>query len=837
MSGRLNDCGCCQGLAAQTPAEIQNRPGLTAIAYRVGTHAQFKQSMLTALSDPRRPALKALSTRDVDDFSIALLDAAATMADVLTFYQERIANESYLRTATERRSLLELARLIGYELRPGVAAKTLLAFTLEDAPGVPRRTTIDVGVKVQSIPGPGEKPQTFETIKKIEARTEWNAMNPPVNQVVIPHFGSTYVYLRGTSTNLKPGDAILFVGSERGEDPGSERWDFRQVKTVVADYDAERTRVEWEEGLGSVLPYIEPAEQPEVYALRQRASLFGHNAPHPRTLSDTTLAHYGITVCPKEDWSFDSDTTKRTIDLDATYPGILRDSWLVLAQPDYWELYRVESVVDVARTDFTLTAKTTRVKLDTDENLDRFIGSNLRSTVVFAQSELLHKRPVDEPYEEPISTPVGDNSGSITLALPIRETEGLTKGRMLVASGKDSKTGGQISEAVRLEKIEPAGDLTTLTFSGETPLIGRYARDTFRVNANVAAATHGETTEEVLGSGDASQQYQRFTLRQPPLTYVPAETTSGAESTLQVRVNDLLWHEVPTLYGCGSQEHVFVARTDDEGKTTVQFGDGVSGARLQSGQDNVRATYRRGSGLDGQVKAGQLSVLLTRPLGVKDVVNPEDAKDGDDPETLVDARRNAPLTVLTLDRTVSLQDYEDFARSFAGIAKALATWTWDGQTRRVFITVAGPKGAEVAEDSDTCVNLLKALAKAGDPFVVFRVKSYQKAEFRLAGSIVVDADFVQEKVLAAVKDALCAQFSFEARDFGQPVMKSEVVSVIQTVSGVIAVNLDALYRGEVQASNSRLLAQLPVMGADGDVTPAELLTLDPQSLDQLVVKT
>ena len=53
------------------------------------------------------------------------------------------------------------------------------------------------------------------------------------------------------------------------------------------------------------------------------------------------------------------------------------------------------------------------------------------------------------------------------------------------------------------------------------------------------------------------------------------------------------------------------------------------------------------------------------------------------------ARRNAPLTVLTLDRIVSLRDYEDFARAFGGIAKALATWTWDGQRQGIFVTVAG----------------------------------------------------------------------------------------------------------------------------------------------------
>src|SRR3954471_6755646 len=130
-------CGCCEGVTAQTPAPIDNRPGLGAIAYRTGTHASFKASMLAAISASDNVALRALQSRDDDDLTIALTDAWATTLDVLTFYQERLANEAYLRTASERLSVAELARLIGYQPRPGLAASVRLAFTLETAPGAP----------------------------------------------------------------------------------------------------------------------------------------------------------------------------------------------------------------------------------------------------------------------------------------------------------------------------------------------------------------------------------------------------------------------------------------------------------------------------------------------------------------------------------------------------------------------------------------------------------------------------------------------------------------------------------------------------------------------------
>ena len=67
----LDDCGCCAGLTARTPAEVTNRPGLAAIAYRVGTHSQFKHSMLARLSAADLPALADLRMRDDDDFSVA----------------------------------------------------------------------------------------------------------------------------------------------------------------------------------------------------------------------------------------------------------------------------------------------------------------------------------------------------------------------------------------------------------------------------------------------------------------------------------------------------------------------------------------------------------------------------------------------------------------------------------------------------------------------------------------------------------------------------------------------------------------------------------------------
>src|SRR5262245_52694615 len=235
----LNDCDCCDGLGMQAPEVIDNRPGLSAIAYRIGTHSRFKASLLSRLSAADLPALNDLTTRADGDFTIALLDAWAAVADVLTFYQERIANESYLRTATERRSLVELANLIGYLPRPGVAASAYLAFTLDDT-GLPDDVPVPLGTRVQSIPGPGEKPQVFETIEAIAGREEWNAMKPLRLQKHPPLTPETQtVIVRGAATNVRKGDDLLLLCGA-----GASNRVVKRVVKVDADTTAQTTRID-----------------------------------------------------------------------------------------------------------------------------------------------------------------------------------------------------------------------------------------------------------------------------------------------------------------------------------------------------------------------------------------------------------------------------------------------------------------------------------------------------------------------------------------------------------------------------------------------------------------
>ncbi len=886
-------CGCCDGIEPSTPKRNYNRHGLSLVGYRIGEYHDFHETLHARLSSNAFAPIDRLLTRERDDFTIALLDAFSCAADVLTFYQERIANESYLNSATERVSLQELGKLIGYKLRPGIAAETQLAFALEKPPvppanlppdpgafvtGVPAAITLPVGVKVQHVPGPDEKPQTFETVEAIDARPEWNAIRPWLADVLYPRRGETFTYLAGVRNNLKAGDAIVFLGAEYlAASASNDNWDFRVIDKVVLEPEHDRTRVEWKRGLGSMSPFSAPAAQPEVHALRKRAAVFGHNAPlwgaMPKQFRDdyeaatdtggfTTIAIGGTGgaslvggggliggggiggIVPQplvEDWPrFTISPLDGHVDLDTVYGEVTPGGYAVLArgafnypaEPEppntYVELYRVETVAEVSRAEFALSGNSTRLQL-AGENYSQF-SSRVRQTRAFVQSEPL----AFAAY--PVTTAVSGDDIPLDVA-----AEGLEAGRRLIVRGTRVGDGVTIVHSATLVQAVAQGTarcITTIT----PPLPAPLVRSSVVVHANVALASHGETVSQVLGAGDASAKHQRFELKQLPLTYRAAANESGAAAELSVRVGDIEWSERASLFGAAPTERTYALQRDEHDRAWLQFGDGARGARLPSGVNNVRATYRKGLGAAGNVGAESLTQLGIRPLGVNSVANPLPAEGGTDAEAPDAARRTLPLGTRTLGRAVSLLDYEDFARAFGGIAKAQARVLQLAAGPTIAITVAGDGNVPLSATNPTMVNLLAALKASGDPHVPVQLLAHQASTFRLALKVKRDPAYELDALLAAVEAELRSRFAFDARELAQPVHPSDVIATVHAVPGVVAVDLDLLYGGTspvvqtLPARHTRLLASR-MRVAGGVALAAEILTLDPGPLHHLVEMT
>jgi hypothetical protein len=988
-------CGCCEGVQVLTPQRVFNRPGLPALSSRVGTHASFLGSMKARLStievdglgldgqplEHLRP-LQGLSTRDPGDPSIALLDAWASVGDVLTFYQERNADEAYLRTATERRSVLELSRLVGYTPRPGVAATAHMAYTLDANQAEP--VTIAAGARSQSVPDPDETAQAFETSDDLLARREWNnlqvRLQQPQNITLDNVLTLTALQVAGTSTNLRAGDRLLFVfsadgatsaarvvagvdtqfadqrtavqlrpidalllkrtgllldfitqatvllasdatGSTRaairvaelilgqiylGTPPDVASWANRILQVadagpapLLAAITALRAALEatqppatgtaftdpaafasallkpavpqvrntlqlprslsqafLPEGnllakamtaqalerrsdsikvmkapvyadvgtqlLVSFVPELKrsyyaawagavlnpaPAKLQAVYAMRARASLFGATASKLPTYTGDVVIEAALAGVPPgilkppnlwDDWTYGDagDETSTNAFLDQANENVTAGGYAIVELNGASGVLKVAQASTLPRTAYGLSGQTTQLLLETPNAAGwrSFASSDqitaLRKTKFYVQSEPLTL------VDEPITSAVADRH--ITLD---GLYDGLTSGRWVMLEGEradiDHVAGVRVAELQMIAGLSHTydarlpGDSVHTSLILSTELAYAYKRDTLKIYGNVVKATHGETRFEVLGSGDGAQALQSFVLKQPPLTFVPAPTAAGALSTLVVRVNDVAWHETDSLAELGPKDHSFITLTDDNAVTTLSFGNGEHGARLPTGMLNVKAVYRNGIGKAGNVKAGQIKLLQTKPLGVKEVVNPLRASGGADKESRDLARENAPLSVMALDRLVSVQDYADFTRRFAGIAKAIALQVSDGRSQLVYLTIAGVDDIPIDTSSDLYQNLLTALRAAGDPDLPLRVELRELKALVMSANIKLAPDYEWESVVSAVRAQLLARFGFDQRALGQPALLCEVIAAMQQVRGVEYVDVDA----------------------------------------------
>ena len=300
-----------------------------------------------------------------------------------------------------------------------------------------------VGTRARSGSDPGQTAQTFETIAAITARAEWNAIPAQTAMPYAPAEDMLDLYLAGTATQLNPGDAIVIVGGERLRTSTNNRWDVRWLDTVASDTTNNLTHITWSKPLGGA--WGTPSTRgTQVFAFRQRASLFGNNAPDPLLMkvTDTKLVD-------GDKWRrYQIDRTGKAVDLNSAYPKIVQNSWVALAGgkdpggalTGYVELYNVTAVTQLSQTDFGISGKITRLSFDADTDLSLF---SLQQTQVLAQSDLLALA------QRPLIYPVFGG----TLVLGVADAN-IQPAQLLAVSGK-------------LQRVMIGPDVTGITFADD----------------------------------------------------------------------------------------------------------------------------------------------------------------------------------------------------------------------------------------------------------------------------------------------------------------------------------------------------------------------------------
>ncbi|HKQ05859.1 MAG TPA: baseplate J/gp47 family protein [Blastocatellia bacterium] len=137
-------------------ATINLRENRQVIDYLARDYNSFRQALIDLI-----PAkLPEWTDRSEADFGIVLIELFAYMADILSYYQDRVANEAFLNTAQERRSVINHLRLIGYEMAAAAPAAARLSVIVANS--VNQTVEIRRGDQFATSSSKDRKSLTFE---------------------------------------------------------------------------------------------------------------------------------------------------------------------------------------------------------------------------------------------------------------------------------------------------------------------------------------------------------------------------------------------------------------------------------------------------------------------------------------------------------------------------------------------------------------------------------------------------------------------------------------------------------------------------------------------------
>lgn len=833
------DCLCFDDDPVVFPKRPVNRAALNRIDYRIGAYADFRTEMLRRLN--LQPQLQDWTHREADDPGIALIEGAAILGDILTFYQDLYANEAYLRTAQWRESVAELVRLLGYRLAPGLGGHGAFAFEIKGT----QPLVIPAGLGIQADLEGADEPAEFETEEDTIAYphlSRFNLYRPRNYSGAVPERisrlevetverSSTPEALE--SANLKAGDRLMLIPDESMWSTNiafSRQLEPQIVKLTKVTRILDRTILEFEGSLAAK----DWTATISAYRIGRAFRHFGHNAP-PKILTSIIpdLSTGKITGTAERDANFSRDFALNFISSDwsqalppdfipldkevndllvgnrvvvqavATVRIPVRLPWgitILIWRPFPLAVVRTIRRLNNETLSFgNLNTATTAVELETS----LINNSNLASGQL-TDIRAVHIYEVTGPDLQLRNVASFEDGAQTTGALEFFGTHEQVKvlaGRRLLLQHEDGR-------ALDLRCVD-----TPAAFSSSGPDFARpwpihldkaptgFLKEDFdeaapkvAVFGNVVEAAQGKTQRDAtLGNGDNRQAFQTFKLPKSPLTYQAAGGTPPQKPQLDVRVNGVLWERVDSFFGRVAREEIYIVREDASGDSFVQFGDGQTGARLPSGIDNVTAHFRSGNGAHGGLKPDAKPQPGGQLKGLDKIQLPDVISGGAEPEKADNAREAAPGKIQSLGRLVSLRDFETETLGIAGVTKVAASWALDGGVPGVelIVLLEAGRASEISSVKQTIVEYQHCRGPNRFPVKVTQgTFRYVYLDVRYA----CDPRLERETVEAQIRVALGAgnddaarhlgQFASRNRRFGEREYATRVAGCVQNVAGV-----------------------------------------------------
>jgi hypothetical protein len=830
MSSQIHDCASECAAPPSFPLSLFNPPALERVRYRIGDYASIRQALLHGI-DQAVP-LQHWTHRLPDDPGIALLESAATVGDILTFYQEHYAQEVWLRTARWRESISELVRLLGYRLSPGLAGQGL--FALEVKKAVPVPAGFPLKTDLAEMPAPVDF-ETSAELLALPALSKFHLYPPRVYASSIAA-GSTHFEIARAggrddptyiqSLGVKKGDLLMLVGTPQSREPETVK--VASVTTVL-----DRIIVEIEGGLSR-----EWGGGFTAYRLGRTFRHHGHQAPVETFTPNSTN---GTRTQTNFNLFFGQGGLTNELYLDTEIKDLAAgQDMIVQVLPNLIgapSSSQAGSNIMIYYIDLNHRFTVARTLASAAPGSASHAGISGAATYLQFSSALpasnmtylarytdLRQIRVHETTTPALTLrPVASYAAAFP-SITVLELQGTNEeaaavvGRTLLFTKPgmeplvrsivrhDGVDGNPRRMALTLDQpISPI--LEPEDFAEAAPLVTIYG--------NVVSATQGHSELETpLGNGDATAVFQTFKLPKVPLTYLLDPGATPAEvPELEIYVNQRLWQRVDSLFGHSGEAQIYVVREDAEQQSYLQFGDGFMGSRLPSGLKNVTCKWRHGSGAYGAVKAGTQPKGNAKLDGLDKVHLHGVISGGSAPESEEKARLAAPGRVQSLGRIVSLKDYETELLSIPGILTCTAEWDAPYGTPAVMLRVLMAAGRESeAEAIRTSIQQFQQQRGPDRHPVLVQLCQFHDVQVQL--TLAIDPTYQPADVEARIATALgliTAQqdpllmdglFALKRRRISQPEYRDQIEGTVQNVPGVHWCRLEG---GSIGCSTNQML--------------------------------
>ncbi len=824
------------------PRPISNRPALPEIGYRIGSYSSMREYLLDQLN--KSVVLSDWTHRGADDPGIAILEGAALIGDVLTFYQQLYANEAFLHTADWRESVSELVQLTGYRLAPGVAGEATFAVKVKGE----KKVSIPSGFGFKAQLEDQSKPDEFESSHASSAwshLSEFRLYCPPkppanitagLNKLELEAVAGKHDIATLAELEISSGDRLMLLPEATMYDITGASYTEQKMAEIVIVKKVEQLLDRLVIHLEGSLT-INRGSSVKAYLIDRTFHHFGYNA-------SSVLNKYDGVEIKQEDTNFErgicsthygsgyySRLQSTEMPLDQEVSDLALGNKLICQGIASFDDATGSSTVSRSKRRFTVVKTIKEVK----SNSLIWGHTEASTSVVVVDNKLITNDYILNESTD-ISQLVFHEAVSpeLTLSAPSEWDEGdFTEAKLqfygtfkqLVAlAGRDlllvDDNSGQLQQVSVISKLQDFKNTLTLGNNDTThnwmwdvvlSVMPAFKRKKFlpdspqiTVYGNLVKATQGKTEKQaVLGSGDNRQTFQTFKLSKTPLTYLLDESKTPAQvPELKIYVDNILWQRVDNFFNSKKDTQVYVVREDEEGNSWVQFGDGVNGARLPSGNNNVVAIYRTGIGANGGLEQDTKPQATGKLKQLEKAYLPGEVVGGEQTETKATARQAAPAKLQSLDRIVSLADYEAETLALPGVIKVradLAAPSGSPLVRVVTLTESGtPAALHKVRTTLNTYNRCRGAARFPILCVAGNLQ-YLALDLRVAYASNRRLDDVKKEIMAVLGVQIPGSernnhglFSLEQRDFGQDVHISQVLAAVQQVKGAQWVEINAM---------------------------------------------